>query len=149
MKQYLRYGLFAYVIAVLGAGCTREETMQGEDNATGKIIITGSIWQGAHDTDQMRMGLSVKPEEAQARLRGFAARPEWKTLEAVRTGEVYGVDHGSLRSMLDYTYLMDLAKILYPKTFSDFDPQAEFDTFWKTYLPEVDASGTFFIKLER
>lgn len=113
------------------------------------IIITGSIWQGAHDTDQMRMGLSVKPEEAQARLRGFAARPEWKTLEAVRTGEVYGVDHGSLRSMLDYTYLMDLAKILYPKTFSDFDPQAEFDTFWKTYLPEVDASGTFFIKLER
>ena len=43
MKQYLRYGLFAYVIAVLGAGCTREETMQGEDNATGKIIITGSI----------------------------------------------------------------------------------------------------------
>ena len=113
------------------------------------VIITGSIWQGAHDTDQMRMGLSVSPEEAQSRLRGFAARPEWKTLEAVKTGEIYGVDHGSLRSMVDYTYLMDLAKIIYPKTFADFDPLAEYNRFWKTYLPEVDGSGTFFIKLER
>ena len=45
------------------------------------VVITGSIWQGAHDTDQMRMGLSVSPEEAQSRLHGFAARPEWKTLK--------------------------------------------------------------------
>ncbi len=113
------------------------------------VVITGSIWQGAHDTDQMRMGLSVSPKEAQSRLRGFAARPEWKTLEAVKTGEIYGVDHGSLRSMVDYTYLMDLAKIIYPETFADFDPLAEYNRFWKTYLPEVDGSGTFFIKLER
>lgn len=113
------------------------------------VIITGSIWQGAHDTDQMRMGLSVSPKKAQSRLRGFASRPEWKTLEAVKTGEIYGVDHGSLRSMVDYTYLMDLAKIIYPETFADFDPLAEYNRFWKTYLPEVDGSGTFFIKLER
>ena len=113
------------------------------------VVITGSIWQGAHDTDQMRMGLSVSPKEAQSRLRGFASRPEWKTLEAVKTGEIYGVDHGSLRSMVDYTYLMDLAKIIYPETFADFDPLAEYNRFWKTYLPEIDGSGTFFIKLER
>ncbi len=113
------------------------------------IFITGSIWQGAHDTDQMRMGLTVSPEEAQTRLKGFAQRPEWRSVEAVKAGEVYGVDHGSLRSMADYVYLMDLARIIYPTHFADFDPQTEYDAFWKTYLPEIDASGTFFIKLKR
>lgn len=113
------------------------------------IIITGSIWQGAHETDQMRMGLTVNDQLAQSRLQGFASRAEWKKIDAVKTGEIYGVDHGSLRSMVDYTYLMYLAKIIYPKAFADFDPQAEYDLFWKTYLPDVDGSGTFFIKLKQ
>lgn len=51
--------------------------------------------------------------------------------------------------MADYVYLMDLARIIYPTHFADFDPQTEYDAFWKTYLPEIDASGTFFIKLKR
>lgn len=113
------------------------------------VIITGSIWQGAHETDQMRMGLTVSEETAQKRLAGFAARPEWKNIEAVKTGEIYGVDHASLRTMGDYVFLMYLAKILYHSTFADFDPQAEYMNFWKTYLPQVDPAGTFFIKLKK
>lgn len=113
------------------------------------IVITGSIWLGAHETDQMRMGLTVKESEAQKRLAGFATRPEWKNVEAVKTGEIYGVDHGSLRTIGDYVFLMNLAKILYPDTFADFDPAGEYARFWRETLPQVDASGTYFVKLAR
>lgn len=113
------------------------------------VIIAGSIWQNGTEGDQMRMGLTVTEAEAQKRLAGFAARPLWQGLDAVRTGEVYAVDHGSLRCMADYTFSMYLAKVLYPKTFADFDPQAEMTRFYGDYLPELQASGTFFLKLAR
>lgn len=111
------------------------------------IVITGSIWQNAHENDQMRMGLTVDEATAQNRLAQFARRPQWTQLSAVKTGDVYSVDHGSLRCMLDYTFSMYLAKVLYPEAFTDFDPKSELADFYRTYLPEVDASGTFFIKL--
>lgn len=111
------------------------------------IVIVGSIWQNKHESDQMRMGLTVPEFLARERLSGFAKRPLWQRLKAVQTDQVYGLDHGSLRCMLDYTFSMYLAKVLYPDTFADFDAQKEIETFWRTYLPEVDAKGTFFIRL--
>lgn len=113
------------------------------------IVMTGSIWHNANEGDQMRMGLTVDEATAQARLKGFAARPLWEKLSAVQTGDVYAVDHGSLRCMLDYTFTMFLAKVLYSETFADMNPQAEIETFYKTFLPEIDARGTFFIKLAK
>ena len=59
----------------------------------------------------------------------------------------YGVDHGSLRCMLDYTFSMYLAKVLYPQTLPDYDPEREIRNFYATYLPELQAQGTFFIHL--
>ena len=113
------------------------------------IVIAGSIWHNANESDQMRMGLTVDEATAQARLAGFAKRPMWEKLAAVQTGDIYAVDHGSLRCMLDYTFSMFLAKVLYPETFADFNPQVELEMFYKTFLPEVDARGTFFIKLKK
>lgn len=111
------------------------------------VVIGGSIWQNAAEGDQMRMGLTVDEATAQLRLKGFSERPLWQKMEAVKTGEVYGVDHGSLRCMLDYTFSMYLAKVLYPETFADYDPQKEIASFYQTWLPEVEANGTFFVKL--
>lgn len=110
------------------------------------IVITGSLWQNSHLADSMRMGLTVAEADAQQRLAGFANRPQWSRLDAVKTGEIYSVDHGSLRCMLDYTFSMYLAKVLYPETFADYDPQAELEGFYKSYLPEVSPRGTFFLK---
>ena len=97
----------------------------------------------------MRMGFTVPEELAQKRLAGFAAKPEWQNLKAVKNGEVYGVDHGSLRTMVDYTFLEYIAKILYPEEFKDLDPLKEMDDFYTKYLPEVKYTGTFMIHLKR
>lgn len=112
----------------------------------GIIFIAGSIWQNAQENDQMRMGLMVSKEEALRRLSGFIRRPFWDRLQAVRDNRVYGVDHGSLRSMMDYTLSLFMAQVIYPGLFEDFDPEAEIHAFYKRYLPEVDSSGTFTLR---
>lgn len=111
------------------------------------IIIGGSIWTGYNsDGDQMRMGLTVDSGMAQERLSGFMKRPGWEKLKAVENGEVYGVDHGSLRFMGDYVYVEAIAKMIYPELFEDIDPQREMENFYEKYLPELDHSGTYYIK---
>ncbi len=112
----------------------------------GIIFIAGSIWQNAAENDQMRMGLMVSRTEALQRLSGFIRRPLWDRLQAVKNNRVYGVDHGSLRSMLDYTFSLFMAQVIYPGLFDDFDPEAEIHAFYKRYLPEVDSAGTFTLK---
>lgn len=112
----------------------------------GIIFIAGSIWQNAAENDQMRMGLMVSRDEALMRLEGFTKRPLWDRLEAVRNKRIYGVDHGSLRSMLDYTFSSFMAQVIYPGTFDDYDPENEIQAFYKRFLPEVDSSGTFTLK---
>ena len=111
------------------------------------IIIGGSIWTGYNtDGDQMRMGLTIDSQMSQERLSGYMARPGWENLQAVQNGEVYGVDHGSLRFMGDYVYVEAIAKMVYPELFEDIDPQQEMEDFYEKYLPELDHSGTYYIK---
>lgn len=114
------------------------------------ILIGGSIWTGTNtDSDQMRMGLTVDSAMSQERLQGFMTRDGWSGLNAVKNGEVYGVDHGSLRFMGDYVYTLAIAKAIYPDVFEDIDPQKEMENFYAKYLPEFDSTGTYFIKLEK
>lgn len=110
------------------------------------ILIAGSIWRNAAEADSMRMGLTVTPEDAAQRLAGFAARPIFARSDAFRTGEIYGIDHGSLRTIADYVFPQFIAKILYPDVFASLDPDAEIRRFYETYLPEVNPAGTYAIR---
>ena len=62
---------------------------------------------------------------------------------------VYGVDHGSLRNMADYTFTQYMAKVLYPEAFKDIDPVGNLNNYYKTYLPELKYDGTFMIHLNQ
>lgn len=114
------------------------------------IIIGGSIWTGYNtDNDQMRMGLTIDSSMSQERIKGFVARDGWGSLKAVQNGEVYGVDHGSLRFMGDYVYNEAIAKMIYPDLFEDVDPQADMEAFYEKYLPELDHTGTYFVQWDK
>ena len=97
----------------------------------------------------MRMGFTVPESQAQERLFKFTTRPGWDKLDAVKNNEVYGVDHGSLRNMADYTFTQYMAKVLYPKAFKDIDPVKNLNDYYKTYLPELKYDGTFMIHLNQ
>ena len=110
------------------------------------ILIAGSIWRNAAEADSMRMGLTVTEDEAQKRLAGFAARPLFEKTDAVRTGDVWAVDHGSLRTIADYVFPQFIAKILYPDVFADLNPDEEIRTFYRNYLPEVNPDGVYCLR---
>ncbi len=112
------------------------------------ILIGGSIWRNAAEADSMRMGLTVTEDEAQKRLAGFAARPLFAKTDAYRTGEIWAVDHGSLRTIADYVFPQFIAKILYPDVFADLDPDEEIRTFYRNYLPEVNPAGVYCLRAE-
>ncbi|WP_339226189.1 ABC transporter substrate-binding protein [Oceanobacillus sp. FSL K6-2867] len=111
------------------------------------IFIGGSVWSGDTKGDQMRMGFTVDEDLAQERLIAYAQRPEWEPLDAVINGEVYGVDHGSLRNIADYTFTQYLAKVIYPDVFTDLDPVQELNDFYERYLPELKYTATFMVEL--
>ena len=111
------------------------------------ILIGGSIWRNAAEADSMRMGLTVTEDEAQKRLAGFAARPLFAKTDAYRTGEIWAVDHGSLRTIADYVFPQFIAKILYPDVFADLDPDEEIRTFYRNYLPEVNPAGVYCLRV--
>lgn len=113
------------------------------------IFIGGSIWRNKSEGDQMRMGFTVKADDAQKRLAAFTQRPGWNQLDAVKNNQVYAVDHGSLRNMADYTFTQFIAKALYPEAFKDVDPVKNLTDFYKTYLPELKYDGTFMIHLNK
>lgn len=112
------------------------------------IIIGGSIWENANKNDQMTMGLTVPRQQAMERLQAFKSRPLWSNLRAIKTNDLYAVDHGSLRCMMDCHFTVFLAKILYPSVFADQNPELEVFQFYQRYLPELDASGTFMLSLK-
>ena len=113
------------------------------------IFIGGSIWRNKSEGDQMRMGFTVPESQAQERLANFTKRPGWNMLHAVKENRVYGVDHGSLRNMADYTFTQYMAKVLYPEAFKDIDPVGNLNNYYKTYLPELKYDGTFMIHLNQ
>lgn len=110
------------------------------------VIIGGSIWGNDH-ADQMRMGFTVERPDALKRLLGFRNRPLWQNLPAVKNNEFYGVDHGSLRSIVDWRFTQYLAKVFYPEAFKDAEPEAALVATYRRHLPEIDPQGTFMLSI--
>ena len=113
------------------------------------IFIGGAIWSGGHRRRPNADGLYHRRGVAQERLRGLRAVKNGRGLTAVQNGDVYGVDHGSLRNIADYVFTEYMAKCIYPDLFADLDPEAEMHDLYATYLPELRYTGTFMIQWDR
>ena len=48
---------------------------------------------------------------------------------------------------MDYAFSIFMAQMIYPDVFNDLNAEAEIQAFYKEYLPEVNASGTFVLNL--
>ena len=110
------------------------------------IIIGGSRWSGGA-SDQMQMGFTVERKTAEKCLEAFMHRSLWQNLPAVKNRRFYAVDHGSLRSIIDWHMSVFIAKVCWPEGFADMDPEAGIVADYKHYLPDLDPAGTFTLAL--
>ncbi len=107
------------------------------------IFIAGSSWVGKPKAVQT--GYDATPEKTRATLAPYAQRPAWSGLKAVKSGDVYAIEHGLCRSLQDFAATRYIAKALYPQAFADVDPAKELADFHNKYLP-VPFSGTWFVR---
>ena len=109
------------------------------------IFIAGSGWVNRENA--VLMGPGVDPSASHERMRPYLARSGWDTIEAVKNGRVHGLYHGGARTLYDYAFLQYIAKTLHPDAFSDVDPQASLERFFKEYLP-IEAKGAYMTRLD-
>lgn len=97
------------------------------------VFITGSSW--ANRPQAVITGYDADIALTRARLAPYAKRRGWDGLTAIRTGQLFAIEHGLSRSLVDYTAMYFIGKALWPAQFADIDPVAELKAYNDTYLP--------------
>ncbi len=111
-----------------------------------EIIIFSGSTAPKTDKKRFRMGFGISNEESRESAEQYIGRTGWERLSAVKNKEVYGVDHGSLRTMYDYVFLQYIAKAIHPELFEDINPEKNHSDYYEKYLP-VNPQGTFMIRI--
>lgn len=108
------------------------------------VFISGT--ESTKNPTAMQIGQGVDKSVAQQRLAGFAHRNGWAELPAIKNKRLYGVYQGASRTVSDFTMVQYMAKAIYPELFKDLQPEANYLSFYKRYLP-VTPSGSFMVEL--
>ena len=108
------------------------------------VFIAGSSWAGRPNA--VLTGFDADLATTRARLAPYARRQGWAGLNAVRSGQVFAVEHGLCRTLFDYTATQYIAKAVFPGRFADLDPVAELRRYHEQFLP-VAFDGTWMARL--
>jgi iron complex transport system substrate-binding protein len=106
------------------------------------IIFFSGQTSSKVDKIRFEMGFGITPERAIETAAPYIARKGWENINAVRNKEIYGVDHGGLRTLYDYIFTQFMAKKIHPEIFKDIDPEKKHKEFYEKYLP-VSPKGIF------
>ena len=111
------------------------------------VIIFAGNYVG-DSAKNVGLGYEAKKELVLANLEGYKGRPGWEGLNAVRENRMGALYHDLSRHIFDVAGMQFIAKMLYPDTFSDLDPQATLQEFYDRFFP-IDMTGTFMVELNR
>ena len=108
------------------------------------VIISGRETELKKNPEAMVAGFNIDKQEAQKRLAGFAKRPGWSELPAIKNQRLYGVYHANSRTLSDSASIQFVAKAIYPELFKDLDPTKTYQEFYRKNLPLVP-QGIFYL----
>ena len=108
------------------------------------IFIAGSSWINAPQA--VLTGFDADLPTTRARLAPYAERQGWANLNAIRSGQLFAIEHGLARSLFDYTATYFIAKSVFPDRFADVDPVTELRDYHDRFLP-VPLGGTWMARL--
>jgi len=102
------------------------------------IIIGGDNW---NPTDNiMRLGFSATQQSASEHLGLYTKRAGWSDLNAIKNGRLYALHYNITDRAYSFAAFEEMAKMLYPKEFSDLDPDKDIQEFFTKYM-EITYSG--------
>jgi iron complex transport system substrate-binding protein len=108
------------------------------------IFIAGSSW--VNRPNAVQTGFDATPAATNASLAPYARRQGWAGLAAIRNGQLFAIEHGLSRSLMDYTAMYFIARQIFPDRFADIDPVGELRRYYENYLP-VAFEGTWMARL--
>lgn len=108
------------------------------------IFIAGSSW--VNRPNAVRTGFDATLAETRTSLAPYARRKGWAELSAIRTGQLFAIEHGLCRCLPDYAAMGYIGKQLLPDRFADLAPEEELRRFYADWLP-VPFSGTWMARL--
>jgi hypothetical protein len=108
------------------------------------IFIAGSSW--ANHPAAVVTGFDANIAATRASLAPYAKRQGWPELKAIRTGQLFAIEHGLSRALFDYTATYYIAKQVFPDRFTDIDPVGELRRYHERFLP-VKFEGTWMARL--
>ncbi len=108
------------------------------------IFIIGSSW--VNRPKAVRTGFDADLATTRASLAPYAGRPGWDGLRAIRSGQLFTIEHGLCRCLPDFAAMYYIARQIHPARFSDIDPIAELKAYHEAYLP-VPFQGTWMARL--
>jgi iron complex transport system substrate-binding protein len=74
-------------------------------------------------------------------------REGWDNITAVENGDVYEVMHELSRTPISFYAVQELAKVFYPETFEDLDPDANLAEYFENYTLLGDDSSIWFMQI--
>ncbi|MFV0245535.1 MAG: ABC transporter substrate-binding protein [Qingshengfaniella sp.] len=108
------------------------------------IFMAGAYW--LDQDESLIMGFGIDKDLTLERLAAFVNRDGWANLKAVKNNEIHALYLGGVRTIYDYAYLQQIAKVINPEAFADVDPEANLRAFYETYTP-IKAEGSFMLSL--
>ncbi|MUI53034.1 ABC transporter substrate-binding protein [Aliivibrio fischeri] len=107
------------------------------------IFITGSHW--IKNPKALSLGYNITKSEANNVLVSYKNRLGWTTMNAITSGQLYGMHHGLARSLMDFSAIQFMAKQFYPEALQDIYPENNLIEFHERFLP-VKYQGTWLFK---
>lgn len=126
------------------SGYSTDVSLEGVISADADAIIaTGANWdESTPGVTAVPLGYDAKPGVVEERLAGLVARPGFKDLDAVKSGNYFVIYHQFYNSPAHFVAIQQIAKWLHPDEFEDLDPQATWEEFHAAFLP-YEPSGVF------
>ncbi|RII34395.1 ABC transporter substrate-binding protein [Clostridium chromiireducens] len=130
-----KLGADSISIGVTGQPLNAEKVLASNPDI---IIIGGANW---NPTDNiMRLGFFATQESASEHLSLYTQRAGWSDLNAIKNGRLHALHYNLYGRPYGFAGVEEMAKMLYPKEFSDLDPEKDIQEFFSKYM-EMPYSG--------
>ena len=131
------------ITGMYGLGVIRPEYLLSQNPDV--VVFTGAHWTAFPGS--LRLGYLAEQGPAETALRSYCQRPGWSELQAVKTGDIYGIYTRFGSHITAFAAAQQLSKWLYPTKFSDIEPEANLRTFHQKFMP-IEYSGTWSVRMQ-